>query len=73
MGEKKQPRLTPEENEKRQAARAEKRQQGKDAQTIALMIAPLRTSLLPSLYSDEYLIERAYRILLLAKERVKHV
>lgn len=37
MGEKKAPRLTPEQNEARQAARAEKREQARDVHTLALI------------------------------------
>lgn len=61
MGEKKAPRLTPEQNEVRQAARAAKREKAKDERHVALLAVLLYTGNIQERVSTARLVLAAAR------------
>jgi hypothetical protein len=65
MGEKKAPRLTPEQNEARQTARAAKRERDRDVRIVALMASVLHNG---TRYDR---IAEAWALLAAAKEGIE--
>jgi hypothetical protein len=70
MSEKKAPRLTPEQNEARQANRAAKRERAKDARLLADMAVRLWTTHPRISRTPEETVKQAAEFLAAAKEHV---
>jgi hypothetical protein len=70
MAEKKAPRLTPEQNEARQAARSAKREKAKDARLLADLAVRLWTTHPRISRTPEETVAQAAEFLRAAKERV---